>query len=399
MSSSLHEEINHEPTVRIWEVEEEEEVEDMEEIEEMEEMVLPSVINEDSALPVEEGLMSWPPRPSFSNLGEYYDQLKEFILDSERNELIFPPMDGEQRKMVHYVAELFSLHTKSYGGKTRRHVRVFKSDDVPHSVDLPNNGQVAQKNSVVGMKEMKIPLYIKTSAPSLREEVICNTPDGVSLRKLVIREGEGDATPTEGELVYVHYEGYYEDGGVFDSSRYREKECSFIVGQGQVIPGWDLSVSTMKVGELSELIIPPQFAFGVLGCPPRIPAGATLRYEVELLRFSAPMTEEIKSGENIPDSLEKCLERAYACKAEGNALVSSKSFRKASKSYNRAVSYVAKFQKLSENEEAQLVSIRVPLYSNLALCYLKLHEYSKAQASCEKVSLEVTISLLKVSHS
>jgi FKBP-type peptidyl-prolyl cis-trans isomerase len=59
----------------------------------------------------------------------------------------------------------------------------------------------------------------------------------------------------------------------------------FKIGEGQVIKGWDQGVATMKVGEHAFLTCAPEFAYGKRGSPPKIPANATLIFEVWLLSF------------------------------------------------------------------------------------------------------------------
>ena len=44
---------------------------------------------------------------------------------------------------------------------------------------------------------------------------------------------------------------------------------------GEVLPGWDVAVATMKKGELARLLIKSAYAYGEFGCPPRIPPKAT----------------------------------------------------------------------------------------------------------------------------
>ena len=49
--------------------------------------------------------------------------------------------------------------------------------------------------------------------------------------------------------------------------------------------GLDLAVSSMKKGELARVIIRPQYAFGEMGTPPRIPKDATGKKSVFYMTF------------------------------------------------------------------------------------------------------------------
>jgi peptidylprolyl isomerase len=95
-------------------------------------------------------------------------------------------------------------------------------------------------------------------------------------------EGDG-ATPQTGQQVTVHYTGWLEDGTKFDSSLDRGEPFTFVLGQGQVIPGWDEGVATMRVGGKRQLVLPPDLAYGERGAGGVIPPDATLIFEVELL--------------------------------------------------------------------------------------------------------------------
>jgi FKBP-type peptidyl-prolyl cis-trans isomerase FkpA len=94
----------------------------------------------------------------------------------------------------------------------------------------------------------------------------------------------------KGKGLSVHYTGWLYDptrpemkGRMFDSSKERGP-FNFLLGGGQVIPGWDQGFDGMKIGGRRRLIIPPALAYGVDGAGGGIiPPNATLIFEMELL--------------------------------------------------------------------------------------------------------------------
>ena len=105
------------------------------------------------------------------------------------------------------------------------------------------------------------------------------TQTGLQLLDSTLGTGE---TAQSGDVVSVHYVGKLADGTIFDSSRKRQQPFVFILGKGQVIPGWEEGVVGMQVGGVRELIIPSALAYGNqdLGV---IPPNSTLYFEVELV--------------------------------------------------------------------------------------------------------------------
>lgn len=95
-----------------------------------------------------------------------------------------------------------------------------------------------------------------------------------------LKPGTG-ASPAPTDTVQVHYTGSLIDGTVFDSSIQRGQPAEFALNG--VIPCWTEGVQKMKVGEKAKIICPSSIAYGDQGRPPKIPGGAALVFEVELL--------------------------------------------------------------------------------------------------------------------
>jgi peptidylprolyl isomerase len=108
------------------------------------------------------------------------------------------------------------------------------------------------------------------------------TDSGLKYYELAAGDG---ATPEPGQLVAVHYTGWLEDGTKFDSSLDWGQPFIFPLGEQMVIPGWDEAVSTMKVGDQRQLVVPPELAFGETGIDGLIPPNSTLIFEVELVEI------------------------------------------------------------------------------------------------------------------
>lgn len=95
-----------------------------------------------------------------------------------------------------------------------------------------------------------------------------------------LRPGKGPAAKA-GDQLSMNYKGTLINGEVFDQS-YGRSPFEFQLGARQVIKGWDEGIKGMKVGGKRKLTIPSDMGYGPTGSG-KIPGGATLIFEVELL--------------------------------------------------------------------------------------------------------------------
>lgn len=68
--------------------------------------------------------------------------------------------------------------------------------------------------------------------------------------------------PNVGKKVKVHYKGTFDDGTQFDSSYDRGEPLEFTCGAGMMIQGFDKAVATMNVGDVIDVHLMPQEAYG-----------------------------------------------------------------------------------------------------------------------------------------
>lgn len=66
-----------------------------------------------------------------------------------------------------------------------------------------------------------------------------------------------------GKTCRTHYKGTFNDGTQFDSSYDRGEPLEFVCGAGQMIPGFDAAVADMEVGQIVDVHLMPEEAYGM----------------------------------------------------------------------------------------------------------------------------------------
>lgn len=115
----------------------------------------------------------------------------------------------------------------------------------------------------------------------VKENKIKVSPTKSGLYFIPKKSGKGKKA-VAGQKVAVHYTGRFIDGTEFDSS-IGKKPIEFVLGQGQMIPGWEEGIAMMKEGGKAVLLIPSKLAYGDAGRDP-IPPFSPLVFEVELVK-------------------------------------------------------------------------------------------------------------------
>lgn len=86
-----------------------------------------------------------------------------------------------------------------------------------------------------------------------------------SLQREILSEGTGPVT-TKGDYLTTNYYGtVWGSATAFDNSYDRKATSTFQIGEGKVVPGWDVALVGVKVGSRVLLSLPPADGYGSAG--------------------------------------------------------------------------------------------------------------------------------------
>ncbi|PRD21191.1 UNVERIFIED_CONTAM: Inactive peptidyl-prolyl cis-trans isomerase FKBP6 [Trichonephila clavipes] len=151
---------------------------------------------------------------------------------------------------------------------------------------------------------------------------------------------------------------------------------------GNLIPGLEMGIKTMKKGELSRIMVHPSYAFGEMGCPPRIPANAEILYEVQIIKFIAGKDavefEEMSPEAQKEASFQKIV-GVYHCENQlASDLFRRNMYKPAISRYRRLTNLLEDISVANEEEDKQRNEYLLKLYLNLSICYLNVQNPHKA---------------------
>lgn len=202
--------------------------------------------------------------------------------------------------------------------------------------------------------------------------------------KMEVSPGIGSDIPS-GSVITFHYSAFLEYGDEpFDSTILRKKPERRTLDGLDLLPGLNIALKTMRKNETSRFLIKPYYAFGKLGCPPRVPGNETILYEIHVISFvdtvAADMYEE--QDQQCATFQEK-LEGAKGYHRKGNDLYHEGNLNEAKKAYIRAAWIMEDTKLKNQEEERQWGSVLIKVRSNLAQVFLDLKEPAKACTQCK----------------
>ncbi|XP_056304074.1 peptidyl-prolyl cis-trans isomerase FKBP8 [Danio aesculapii] len=214
-------------------------------------------------------------------------------------------------------------------------------------------------------------------APAEPEEWLDVLGNG-QLRKKVLEAGAGpDSRPQKGQNVTIHLKTALTNGTVVDELT----DLSFTLGDGDVLQALDLTVQLMEMGEKALIEAAAKYAYGSLGSSaPAVPPDADLLLEVQLLSADEALDLEL-----MPPSERIIL--ANRKRERGNVHYQRADYAFAVNSYGIALQIAEASSRvdISQEEEEELLDMKVKCLNNMAAAQLKLDHYEAALRSCVSV--------------
>jgi FKBP-type peptidyl-prolyl cis-trans isomerase len=157
-----------------------------------------------------------------------------------------------------------------------------KGSDVKFSVSVQS---VENEKAMLSRLDGEIEKFVKTES----SKKFLKQPNGLHISMTTMGQG---ITPVAGDTVSVNYRGRVMGGTeIFDESYSRGQPFQFVLGQGQVIRGWDEGIAMLTEGSEATILVPFALGYGEAGSPPAIPPYTSLVFDVKL--------EKVKKGKGL----------------------------------------------------------------------------------------------------
>ena len=223
--------------------------------------------------------------------------------------------------------------------------------------------------------------------------------------KKVTKQGFG-AYPTDGQEITVHYISSLEDGRGLENTYVTKDPSIYTLGNYTLIPGLEIAIKNMKMGEGAIVRIKPEYGYLALdklkNCEDKstikIPIEVdnphsqielselnvkdaqkylTVIYEIELIKFDKHRKSKQTSS---PDER---ISEAAILKNEGNDLFKEKRYMEAIVKYNDGLHYLS--QMPTEFLSQKVYDLRIQINLNITNCHICLNQYNYALKKLEEI--------------
>ncbi|KAJ2944574.1 hypothetical protein O0L34_g3925 [Tuta absoluta] len=203
------------------------------------------------------------------------------------------------------------------------------------------------------------------------------------VKKKILEEG-GGLPLHEGCTVFVAFSGYWENEPEPFDVKNLDKPLILDLSDSGLLPGLQMAIETMLVGEVSVFLLSYQVMYGELGIPPRIKPKATSVFYIKLIKSILTPKEKVDYSE--PNTFQKLYHEVKLLYASGVCLYKSKNYTAAINLFRKAVYMLHRSRLADESEEEKQEKMLKKLYTNLAICYNATKQPLKACVACNEMN-------------
>ena len=211
------------------------------------------------------------------------------------------------------------------------------------------------------------------------------TNDNGVMKKIVC-QGFG-SFPKEGDQVILHYTSNLEDGRFLENTKIVKEPFIAVLGQTELMPGLDIAIRSMRMGENALFRITPEYGPERQGNtydideiakmePKDAKKYSVLHYDIEMIKIDKPRRNKMHM------SSDEKMEEAGMLKSEGNELVKEKRYDEAIVKYETGLDYISQIP--TDDLRGRVYELRHQLYLNISMCHNNLHQYSYTLKSLEQ---------------
>uniref|UniRef100_A0A1B0G7Q4 peptidylprolyl isomerase n=1 Tax=Glossina morsitans morsitans TaxID=37546 RepID=A0A1B0G7Q4_GLOMM len=194
--------------------------------------------------------------------------------------------------------------------------------------------------------------------------------------------------PFRNARVSLRYNAYWEgQGAPFDSSFLRGSSLTFYTGLGEVLEGLEAAVCTMHSGEHSQFVISYHLLFREMGCPPRIKPKADALFIIELLSYNlvGDIDADLQISPEDKTKFPVVIGKVKDIHLKGLDFFRQGLYRNASRAFEKAAEMLKFCRLANEEEEEEQKNFLIKLFTNLAVCYIKVNLPSRTCIVCKEI--------------
>lgn len=243
----------------------------------------------------------------FRNTGsEVYSQLKESRFVGDMQEAYAMLHIGDSASF--YVkADSVAVH---YYDQNPSEVGLTPDDYFRYEVKLLEvKTQEAFQADIDQMKQQMIEASQTSLAAYIEREGITVSPDENGIYIVSLEKGTG-RSPVKGEKVELDFAAYLLNGQEVGSTFGTGNRFSFVLGENFAIPGWEIVVPQMRLGERVRAIIPFNMAYGERQVG-QVPPYSNMVYDIKLQKIIT-QAELIKQSEEDMRAMKAKSEQTFS---------------------------------------------------------------------------------------